>query len=157
MYTNAPLALPWLSVGASRNLWQTSDIHRCPQWTSQASECTLKPTLTSGSGRPMMVQSILTFDPSIDSLDLSGWVMLGAELAKSPSLGGASLTSSLQEDLVSPMQLVITTVNVPESSGNARLISRVEAFGAFRIWRIKYKFGKIREYLVVSCIAAIAY
>ena len=49
---------------------------------------------TSGSGRPMMTQSILTLDPSILSLDLSGCVMFGGELAKSSSVGGASRTVS---------------------------------------------------------------
>lgn len=81
----------------------------------------------------MMTQSILTLDPSILSLDLRGCVIIGAELAKSPSVGGASLTVSLQEARVSPIQLVIITVNVPESSGKARLISSVVDDGALRI------------------------
>ena len=98
---------------------------------------TNKRRITSGSGRPTIVQSILTLEPSIDSLDLSGCVILGGELAKSPSVGGPSLTSNLQEDLVSPIQLVITTVNVPESSGNAMLISNEDDFGVFTIYKIQ--------------------
>lgn len=57
----------------------------------------------------------------------------GPDPAKSPSVGGASRTVSLQEVRTSPIQLVMITVKVPESSGNARLISSVVEVAVLRI------------------------
>lgn len=90
---------------------------------------------TSGSGRPIISQSILTLDPSMDSRAFKGCVTAGAAPAKSPSVGGASRTVSLQEARTSPKQLVIITVKVPESSGNARLISNVVEVAVLRIYK----------------------
>lgn len=59
--------------------------------------------------------------------------MAGGVPAKSPSVGGASRTVSLQEALTSPIQLVMVTEKVPESSGNARLISNVVEVVVLRI------------------------
>jgi len=100
----------------------------------QEMEAKREAALTVGSGFPIITQSSRTFCPSIASRDLSGWVMVGGVPAKSPSVGGASRTMSLQEALASPMQFVITTVNVPESSGKARLISSVVDVLVLRIY-----------------------